>query len=331
MPEPKHNPVPPQLQHHHKPRMVSYPDYGKSLVAQRHPHPMQEGLQRGAQTAMTGAAIGALIARVLTDNPKAIAGTAAGMGAAAAIPGFISGRNQARSDYSNLLYLRSRLGISRPGELDALLQNPSVMQSMVDRDVKKAQAANPAMKTILKALGVVAAGGAGYALGSQGTSRLIGYHDDPAARHVGGYVNAANATAIAAVLAMRHHPQYGAKAMQALMHPGALGAMAGMEVIPSVLRSANRVAKSTEEQAQSQVSPSLARAIHSSTARGAAVGAGLAGLTSIATGLSRAKTDNEIQNRRGRAGMVAHDFGKFVGPAAVGGGVVGSLAKPQAS
>lgn len=313
---------------HHNAKMVAYPDYNKSLIQQRHPHPVQEGAERAVQTGLTGAALGGLIARLLTEDPKKIGIAAGAAGLASAVPGFISGHGQARSDYTKLLYLRRTLGIKDPGELDALLQNPGLVDELVAKtgSVKKSQAARIPIKTVLKALGVIGAAGAGgYALGSEGTSRLIGYHDDPAARHVGGYVNAANASAVAAALfAARHgHPE----ALKALIHPGALGGMAGMEVIPSVLRSANRMADASQAQADKLVAPSVGRALSSPTARGAGVGLGLAGLASIATGLMRPKSEQEIQKHRSRAGMVTRDFLRAAVPAALGGGLVGSLAK----
>ena len=307
--------------HRHAARMVAYPDYNRSLIQQRHPHPIREGVDRAAQTGITGAVLGGLVARMLTRDPKRIGLAAAGAGAASAIPGFVSGHRQAHSDYTRLLYLRRKMGINEPGELDALLQNPELIDQMM---AKQSQAKIP-IKTILKAVGIVGgAGAAGYAVGSQGTSRLIGYHDDPAARHVGGYVNAANASAIAAALfSARHgHPE----ALKALLHPGALGGMAGMEVIPSVLRSANRVADANESQADLLMAPSIHRAVTSPTARGAGVGVGLAGLAAIASGLTRAKSEQEIQRNRSRVGMVGRDFVRFAVPAAIGGGLVGSLA-----
>ena len=322
---PQHH-VPP----HHHAKMVAYPDYNKSLIQQRHPHPVQEGAHRAVQTGLSGAALGGLVARMLTQDPKKIGLAAGAAGLASAVPGFVSGHNQAESDYSKLLYLRRRLGVKDPGELDALLQNPELVQQLMPKEgaVKKSQAAKVPIKTVLKALGVIGAAGAGgYALGSEGTSRLIGYHEDPAARHVGGYVNAANASAVtAALFAAKHgHPE----ALKALIHPGALGGMAGMEVIPSVLQSANRVAAANESQADKLVAPSVGRAISSPTARGAGVGVGLAGLASIASGLMRPKTEQDILHRRGRAGMVSHDFLRAAIPAAIGGGVVGSLAKKE--
>jgi hypothetical protein len=90
-----------------------------------------------------------------------------------------------------------------------------------------------------------------------------------------------------------------------------------------------RQSKATQELADATKAISLpetiSRLASSSTARGAGVGVGAAGLAAIVSGLSRSKRDKEIREGRGRAGMVTSDFLKYLLPAMVGGGVVGSL------
>jgi hypothetical protein len=73
-----------------------------------------------------GAILGALAARLISNKPAAVGTGAALGGVAGAIPGFISGRNEALSDYSRLLFLRRRLNINDPGELEALLRHPEL-------------------------------------------------------------------------------------------------------------------------------------------------------------------------------------------------------------
>jgi hypothetical protein len=94
----------------------------------------------------------------------------------------------------------------------------------------------------------------------------------------------------------------------------------------------NRMSDASAAQATGQVSPSISRVLNTSTARGAGIGAGAAGLAAIVSGLSRSKRDKEIQEGHGRAGMVTSDFLKYLLPAMIGGGVVGSLTgkKPSA-
>jgi hypothetical protein len=56
-----------------------------------------------------------------------------------------------------------------------------------------------------------------------------------------------------------------------------------------------------------------------------AVGAGIAGVGAIGTGLLRPKTDREIAEGRTRSGMVTRDFLKYLIPALAAGGAVGNL------
>jgi hypothetical protein len=349
---------------HRKPATFSaYPDYSKGLLNQRHQDPGEAGMRRAVGTGITGAALGALVARLISDNKAGIAGGAALGGLAGGVAGYQSGKGEAESDYSKLLFLRRRLGVNEPGEHEALQKHPALVEQMIDKrgavDTKRIAAAiakklitntpdaayivdagkqhqalkmdkkaalSPKAMMALKGLGVAGAAGGGYIAGSEGTSRLIGYHDDPAARHVGGYVNAANATAIALALALRKTP-HGAAAMKALLHPGTMGAMAGMEVIPSALRSMNHMSGAQAEQAKGQIAPSVGRTLTTPTAQGAGVGAGLAGLAAVLSGMSRARSDKEIGRDTSRPGMIAKDFGKYVVPATIAGGVIGSLRK----
>ena len=320
-PEPSKRVPPP----HAKPAMSAYPDFTKSLVSQRRKSPGAAGIERAGKTGVTGAVLGALVARIVTDNPVAVAGGAVAGGVAGAVPGFISGKREAESDYGRLLFLRRRADINDPGELETLLQNPALLQTMSRRSktaaVKKAFSLtqlHPALKAVLAA----GAAGGGYVAGTKGTAKLMGYSDDPAATHVGGYVNAANAGA-AMLAVMSKNPAH----LKALLHPGALGAMAGMEVIPAGLRSVNRMADASKAQAEKQTVPALQTLAKSNVGKGMGAGVGIAGLGALLTGLLRAKTDEEIRKNKSRAGMVGSDFLKYVVPAAAGGGVIGSMAK----
>lgn len=60
--------------------------------------------------------------------------------------------------------------------------------------------------------------------------------------------------------------------------------------------------------------------------RGATAGLGVAGLGGLATGLSRAKTDEEIRQNASRAAMVRDDILKWLGPSLIGGAVIGGVA-----
>lgn len=104
---------------------AAYPDYGKSLVSQRRKDPHVAGVERGIGTGVTGAVLGALIASVLSRKPGAIATGALAGGALGGIPGYISGRAEAKSDYTKLLALR-RLGIQSPGEYEQAMIMPTL-------------------------------------------------------------------------------------------------------------------------------------------------------------------------------------------------------------
>lgn len=309
----------------HKPTMRAYPDYSKSLATQRHAHPIAAGLARASGTGTAGAVLGALIARLISDKPNNVIAGAVGGGVAGAVPGFISGAREAESNYSKMLFLRRKLGINEPGELDVMLQSPTLVPGVTE---KKAfypasmwSKMRPGAKAALKGLGVLGVAGAGYELGSEGMSRAMGYHSDDVAKHFGGGISAANLGTLAALYATR-----GKHGMGELfhVHPMLPASMIGAEMMPTGIRAVRDVAHSQHEQAQNAIAPTLTRLIDSPAGHGAGIGAGLAGLASIVTGLSRPRSESEIASNRGRGAMVTGDFLKYVLPAMVGGGVVGS-------
>ena len=113
----------------------AYPDYARSLVTQTRRDPLAAGLIRGAGTGTLGAVLGALIARLATRDPKKVGGGALAGGLLGAVPGFLSGKREALSDYSRLLFLR-RLGIRRPGELEALIKYPETTEDITEEGVQ---------------------------------------------------------------------------------------------------------------------------------------------------------------------------------------------------
>ena len=120
-----------------KKRMLpsAYPDYARSLVTQNRRNPTVAGLMRGAGSGTMGAILGALVTRIATEDPKKVGIGAAAGGALAAVPGFLSGRNEALSDYSRLLFFR-RLGVRRPGELEALMRYPETTEDITEEGVQ---------------------------------------------------------------------------------------------------------------------------------------------------------------------------------------------------
>ena len=99
------------------PLLDSYLEYNRSIVSQRKEDPTTKGLIRGAETGAIGAILAAILARIINDNPAIVAGSAGVGGLLAGIPGFISGRDEAISNYSKLLALR-REGVNTPLEMN---------------------------------------------------------------------------------------------------------------------------------------------------------------------------------------------------------------------
>lgn len=318
-----------------KAEMVAYPNYNKSLVTQRHKSPMQAGAGRAAETGLTGAVLGALIARMLSKKTKHVAGGAALGGLLGAIPGYASGVNEAESDNSRLLFLRRRMGINEPGELEAMLQHPEISASMIQKagGQTEKQAMNPAVKAeVLKRvigglIGTAAGAGWGYGV----SPHVSGYADVDAARRLSGFSGMATGAMAGALLG--GNPQKTMAWIKA--HPKEVmaipaGLVAG-ELAPSAVAMMSRQSKATRDLADAtnaiSIPETLKRLAGSNIARGAGVGVGLAGLAAITSGLRRARTEEEIRKDRSRGGMVARDFLKYLAPAAIGGGVVGSLIK----
>ena len=313
---------------HHAPTRTpatfeAYPDYSKSLLHQRKKNPVSAGVTRAVGTGITGAALGALIARVLTTNRGALAAGAAAGGAIGGMAGYRSGKNEAESEYSKLLFLRRRLGLNEPGEYEALAKHPALISQMIDRpkNVKSAALSPEKMKALRVALGAGVGGAAGWGLGTEGMSRVMGYHDDPGARHMGGAINAANLAVIGGL--MGHSPATLGKFMHE--HFAAPASMVGMELLPSAKQTFSELSSAGREQAQNQIVPAIGERLNSPAGRGAGAGVGLAGLAALVTGMSRGRSEKEIGRDTSRPGMVAKDFSKFVLPAALAGSVIGSL------
>ena len=304
--------------------MEAYPDYSKSLVHQRHADPVAAGITRGLGTGLTGAALGALVARIVSSRPEVVGGGALAGGALGAGLGYNSGKREADSEYSKLLFLRRRMGINEPGEHEALMKHPALAREMIDKQLFKRGSVKQAMSPAARAVvGVLVGAGAGWGLGTEGMSRIMGYREDPGARHMGGAINAANLAVIGGLLG--HSPSALAKVMKE--HIAMPASMVGMELLPSAKQSLTELSNASKQQAEGQVAPTLGRIANSSAGRGAGVGAGLAGLAAVASGLTRGRSDKEIGHDTGRVGMIGKDFAKYVLPAAAIGGVAGSLHK----
>lgn len=119
-----------------KPKLTDvYPDYGRSIVSQQKRNPTEAGIRRGLSTAALGAILSALIARTLTNDPRIVGAGALAGGLASSIPGYISGSEEAKSDYTKLLALR-RLGIQTPSEYESALKFPALAKYLTQEGVR---------------------------------------------------------------------------------------------------------------------------------------------------------------------------------------------------
>jgi hypothetical protein len=112
-----------------KPTASPFPDYGRSMVTQMETNPISAGLLRGTGSGAVGVVLGALIGKLVKDDPRYIGGGAAAGGIAAAIPGFISGMRESESEKTKLLALR-RMGLQTPGELEFAERFPHMVQRL---------------------------------------------------------------------------------------------------------------------------------------------------------------------------------------------------------
>jgi hypothetical protein len=175
-----------------------------------------------------------------------------------------------------------------------------------------------------------AAGGAGGAvIGHEVTPRLLGFRDDPAATNMSTFLDTLTYGTLGAM-----GPAGIAKAMQkSPMAPAALAAgVAGGQTIPVAMKglrqgteAAGAATRAFDRPPAPTISEQAGSFLQSPTARGAGMGASGAALAAILTGLLRAKNEQETERGTGRVGMVTSDFLKYLVPALLAGGVVGSL------
>lgn len=329
-----------------KPKMEAYPDYTKSLVNQRRQDPHEAGKSRAIRTGLTGAVLGALLARLMSDKPGAVLTGAAAGGVAGAIPGYKSGKREAESDYSKILFLRRRMGINEPGEYEALLRHPGLagefIQKMSEEGMLKKAGLPPVIQALLRTpagvralAGAVAGGAAGAGWGYKVTPRIGGYDDSPAATGVSGITGTILGATLGGLLGAKPGPT--AKFLTGSGREGMRSAMvlpAGIlsgEIPPAIIAAMQRSSKATQDMAKSTHEAAIPAAVkefaRSGVAKGMLGGAGVAGLGALSSGLTRARSEEEIRKNRGRGGMVAADFAKYLLPSLIGGGVVGSLGK----
>lgn len=171
----------------------------------------------------------------------------------------------------------------------------------------------------LAMLGLGAGGGAMF--GRHVTPRIFGYEGDEAATNLSTMIDAAAGAGLGALIA---NPAALQKILSRPMAiPGAVSGVALSETLPMAAHAIGRGTQAAESLSRSRLLDQIREFAGSSTGRGAAIGAGGAGLAALASGLLRPKTTPERSLDKSRGSMVASDFLKFVIPALLAGGLGG--------
>ena len=188
---------------------------------------------------------------------------------------------------------------------------------------------------------IVGALGVGGVFGHSVMPHVSGYQDVEPARRISGTLYGTTAALLAALaLGKGRGLGPGLKEVMNLTDPRQAmmiaGALPAAELVPVGVATLSRqqkamqdLSQSGREMARSAVPPSVENLLKSRMGRGAGVGAGLAGLGGLATGLTRRRTDEELASRKTRGSMVSSDVLKYLLPAILAGGVVGSLGTKQ--
>jgi len=180
--------------------------------------------------------------------------------------------------------------------------------------------------------------GAGAVIGREVTPRALGFRDDPAATNMSTLLDTITYGTLAGmgrgnlVSALKSNP----------MAPMGLAAgMAGGQTIPVAMKglregtdAAGAATSAFSRPLQPTLSEQAGSALQSPTARGAGIGAAGAGISAILSGLLRARSDSEVEGGAGRGTMIGKDFLKYLLPALLAGGTIGSLngsSNPQSS
>ena len=183
-----------------------------------------------------------------------------------------------------------------------------------------------------------AGGVAGGLMGRYVTPKAFGYEDNPDATNMSTLMDAVLYGTIAG---------YGPKGLKALGPKAGIGLAAsipaaelapvGMDLLTKSRSAATDVSQSMKGMAQASkgirpnpsISDQIGSFMNTGAARGAGAGAALAGLGAITTGLTRARSNKERSDQRGRSGMVVSDFLKYVIPSMLAGGGIGHVASKR--
>jgi len=191
---------------------------------------------------------------------------------------------------------------------------------------------------ILQGAGATAAGGAiGYGV----MPHLTGYQDVENACRAGGFINAMNGLAL--FLAAKKFGGIKGLAALAAQHPGKLSMLGagevGMELAPNLIAGTHRISEAPvaiagamkDIAAKPNMPQAIGSALSTPIARGVGGGIGVAGAGGLLTGLLRRQSEDEERKGTSRPVMIAKDTLKYLIPAMVAGGVIGSMKQKSQS
>jgi hypothetical protein len=176
-------------------------------------------------------------------------------------------------------------------------------------------------------------GAAGYGIGHEITPRVLGFRDDPAATNMSTLLD----TVTYGTLAGMGRGNIAAALKSNPMAPLSIAAgLAGGQTIPVAMKglregtdAAGAATTAFSRPLQPTLSEQAGSVLGSTTARGAGAGAATAGIAAILSGLLRARSDSEVEGGTGRGTMVGKDFLKYLVPALLAGGTIGSFSEGQ--
>ena len=188
----------------------------------------------------------------------------------------------------------------------------------------------PRLLELLAHPGTRAAGGAALGVGAgQGAAHLMGYDDlegpSTLSSLLHGTAGALLASAKPSFLMKNRWKITPALAAEEALPMYFASQERGQDASRTTADAMRGVSKTVPLLDKPTLSEQLQGLVESPTARGAGGGAALAGLAALLTGATRPPSTSEIQHDRGRPGMILSDFAKYVLPAMLGGGVIGSL------
>lgn len=203
------------------------------------------------------------------------------------------------------------------------------------------KAAQLPWKNILHAAGGLGAAGLGGYLGYKVTPHMAGYQDVENAKRMSALIDAIAASALylGAMTSGKGNLARGSRVMWNAVKKnpkkitGLATAAVGSELIPATLAASHRLSKSPVSMAESMertskkhtIPEAVGAALTTPAAKGMGVGAGIVGLAGLGTGLLRRKSEEEEKENTTRPQMVTSDVLKFLVPAILAGGTIGSM------